>query len=331
MKKVINLLICLLVIFTLLSCQSKSKQISVFYYDKEDIFLKQLNEQLTEKLNKDYKSTDYYANRSQRVQNLQVDQVLNNSGLILMNMVDRFASGAIVEKCKQKNVPVIFFNREPLLEDMKNYDQCYYVGPDPDKQGKLQVECASKIFGHPTTLDPKYDLNHDNKIQLVILKGEQGHQDAERRTQACLTELRLRGYEVELLSIGVCNWNKSEAYSLLWSQYSSTLKDAELILANNDEMAIGAAEYIREVTPEDKDIIPIIGVDATTAGIEAVNKKLLASTIINDDTSQVEAIYELADIFMNPKLTIKDLKYPITNEKFVYIDSEIYQKDGSES
>ena len=331
MKKLINLCIILLSFATLSSCASKSNQVSVFYYDKEDIFLKQLNEKLTIRLNEKYKCTDYYAGRSQRVQNLQVDSALKKSGLILMNMVDRLASGAIVEKCKQKNIPVVFFNREPLLEDMKDYDNCYYVGPDPDKQGKLQVECAGEIFGDPTSLNSKYDLNHDNKIQLVILKGEQGHQDAERRTQACLTELRLRGYDIELLSIGVCNWNKTEAYNLLWSQYGTTLKDTELILANNDEMAIGAAEYIREVTEEGKDIIPIIGVDATTAGIEAVNKKLLASTIVNDDTAQVDAICELSNIFMNPNLTIKDLKYPITNEKFVYIDSEIYQKEGSES
>ncbi|MCR5231483.1 MAG: substrate-binding domain-containing protein, partial [Acholeplasmatales bacterium] len=295
--KIINLLLFIVFLATLSSCSINNKEISVFYYDENDIFLNQLSQKLTKNLSSKYKITNYYANKSQVKQNLQVDEVLHKSSLVLMNMVDRLASGAVVEKCKKENIPIIFFNREPLLEDLVDYDNCYYVGPDPDKQGKLQVLCAANIFGSPSSLNPKYDLNHDNKIQFVLLKGEQGHQDAERRTQSCLSNIKQMGYDVELISIGVCNWNRTEAYNLLWSQYNQTLKDVELILANNDEMAIGAATFLNEkkASPTDS-IIPVIGVDATDAGIEAVNNKLLASTIIN--------------------------------EKFIYIDSKIYGSDG---
>ena len=324
MRKVIRLLFSFLFLFALFSCNTKANQISVFYYDKDDIFLTQLSKKLTDKLSSDYKITNYYSDKSQLNQNLQVDEALNKSSLILMNMVDRLASGAIVEKCKLNHIPVVFFNREPLLEDLEDYEDCYYVGPNPDEQGKLQVECAAEIFGDPTNLNQQYDLNKDNKIQLVILKGEQGHQDAERRTQACLSSLRQKGYDIELLSIGICNWNRTEAYNLFWSQYSTALKNVELVLANNDEMAIGAASYIRSVTPESEPIIPVIGVDATEAGIAAVNSKLLTSTIVNDDTKQVEAICQLAQIYMNPNLTIDNLTFDIQDKKFIYIESEIY-------
>ena len=325
MKKIIRILSIFILLFTLSSCKDNTKQISIFYYDQDDIFLNQLGNKLNDRIASSYKCKNYYASKSQLTQNLQVDSQLNNSKIVLMNMVDRLASGAIVEKCMQKDLPVIFFNREPLLEDMQGYDKCYYVGPDPDKQGRLQVECAAKLFGEPQDLNSEYDLNHDNKIQLVILKGEQGHQDAERRTQSCLSTLRQKGYEIELLSIGVCNWSQSEAYNLMWSQYSTTLKNVELILANNDEMAIGAASYIRGVLPDGKKLIPVIGVDATTAGIEAVNSNLLYSTIINDDTLQVDAISKLVDIFMDKKKTIADFEYEIINDKFIYVDSEIYE------
>ena len=324
MKKLVRFMFCILLVFTLAFCKNNSKQISILYYDHDDIFLNQFSKKLTDKISKNYKYKNYYATKSQLKQNLQVDSLLDSSSLFIMNMVDRLASGAIVEKCKKKNKPIIFFNREPLLEDMADYDLCYYVGPDPDKQGYLQVECAASIFGDPTSLSKKYDKNNDNIIQLVILKGEQGHQDAERRTQACLSYLRQKGYSIELLSIGVCNWNRTEAYNLFWSQYASTLKDCELVLANNDEMAIGAASYIRSAIPAEEEIIPIIGVDATEDGIAAVNSKLLASTIINDDTSQVDAIVKLSDILLK-KGDISDFEYPITNGKFVYIDSRIYE------
>lgn len=329
MKKIISVFFLGILIFFMTSCSYKENHISVFYYDKDDIFLSQLNKKLTEKLSKKYSITNYYASKSQLKQNLQVDEALDSSSMILMNMVDRLASGAIVEKCKKKNIPVVFFNREPLLEDMESFEDCYYVGPNPDKQGMLQVECAAKLFGAPSSLNPKYDLNGDNKIQLVILKGEQGHQDAERRTQACLSALRQKGYDIELISIGVCNWNQTEAYNLLWSQYSSTLHNAELILANNDEMAIGAASYIKSILPEGDEIIPIIGVDATTAGIKAIEDELLAATIVNDDTMQVEAICALTDIYMSNK-RVENIDFPITNNKFIYIDSTIYEsKEGN--
>ena len=102
MRKVIRLLFSFLFLFALFSCNTKANQISVFYYDKDDIFLTQLSKKLTDKLSSDYKITNYYSDKSQLNQNLQVDEALNKSSLILMNMVDRLASGAIVEKCKLK-------------------------------------------------------------------------------------------------------------------------------------------------------------------------------------------------------------------------------------
>lgn len=327
MKRFALILFSLFILISLSSCSAHTKNVSVFYYDADDIFLNALNEKLTEKLSKNYNCKNYYAKKSQLKQNLQVDKALDDSSLLLMNMVDRLASGAIVEKCKKKNVPVVFFNREPLLEDMIAYDDCYYVGPNPDKQGRLQVSVAASIFGDPFDLNDKYDLNNDNVIQLVILKGEQGHQDAERRTQACLSELRQKGYNIELISIGVCNWSRQEAYNLFWRQYNTTLKNAELILSNNDEMAIGAANYIKSVSTKDE-IIPIIGVDATKDGISAVENHLLYSTIVNDDKAQAEAVYQLAGIFLDESKTIDDLEFEISNSKFIYIDSSIY--DGKE-
>lgn len=330
MKKRIVASLSLLFLSCLCACNSKANRISIFYYDKDDTFLTELNNKIVDGLDENYTYKNFYAEKSQLKQNLMVADELDDSNVVLLNMVDRLSAGALVEKCKQNEVPVVFFNREPLLEDMITYDDCYYVGPNPEEQGKLQIECVTDIFGNPGSLNSKYDLNHDNKIQLVILKGEQGHQDAERRTQSCLSNLRQKGYDIELLSIGVCNWSRQEAYSLLRQQYYSALGNVELIIANNDEMAIGAASYIRSVTPPEGDIIPIIGVDATPAGIDAVNSKLLFSTIVNDADLQAKAICELVDIFMDSNKDIKDFSFNIINQKFVYIESAIYESKKEE-
>ena len=329
MRRLIYFILSIFLVFVLASCQSNTKQVSVFYYDKDDTFLNLISDKLTSELSERYSLKNYYASKSQVTQNLQVEESIGNTDILLMNMVDRLSSGVIVDKCKQNDLPVIFFNREPLLNDMINYEYCYYVGPDPEKQGKLQVECAASIFGDPKNLNSKYDINHDNKIQLVILKGEQGHQDAEKRTQACLSALRNKGYDIELISIGVCNWSRMEAYNLFWTQYNTTLKNVELILSNNDEMAIGAATYIRSILSSDEEMVPIIGVDATPDGREAVNSKLLASTIVNDHEKQADAISELTDIFLSEDKSMNSFKYTIYNSKYVYIESEIYTRSES--
>ena len=155
MKRKLGILFGMLSLIGLSSCSLKANKISVFYYDKNDIFLNELGQKLSDKLKSKYNCINYYAEKSQLKQNLLVDDALADSSLILMNMVDRLASGAIVDKCKKSHIPVVFFNREPLLEDMISYDDCYYVGPNPDKQGRLQVEVASNIFGNPVELNPK--------------------------------------------------------------------------------------------------------------------------------------------------------------------------------
>ena len=94
-------------------------------------------------------------------------------------------------------------------------------------------------------------------------------------------------------------------------------------------MAIGAATYIRSILSSDEEMVPIIGVDATPDGREAVNSKLLASTIVNDHEKQADAISELTDIFLSEDKSMNSFKYTIYNSKYVYIESEIYTRSES--
>ena len=121
MKKIITLFLTLFIIVTLVSCGKPTKNVSVFYYDKDDTFLNLLRDELDNKLSQEYNYSNYYASKSQVTQNLQVEECIGKTDILLMNMVDRLSSGAIVEKCQKNNLPVIFFNREPLLNDIVNY------------------------------------------------------------------------------------------------------------------------------------------------------------------------------------------------------------------
>ena len=57
---------------------------------------------------------------------------------LCVNIVDRFAASVVIDKAMAADVPVIFFNREPVEEDMNRWEKLYYVG------GRRKRFCCSE-------------------------------------------------------------------------------------------------------------------------------------------------------------------------------------------
>src|SRR5574344_585959 len=248
MKNNLRKSLLLLPFLALSACQSPSELAQIFIYDSTDTFIKSLQSDLAKKLDNYVAYSSYYAERKQTTQNEQTIDALNDSRtkILIMNTVDRLASSALIEKAESKNVPIIFFNREPLAEDFAGewaQKNCYYVGGDPSYEGSLQGTIADQIFGGATVF-PKsiYDKNKDGKIQLVLLKGEQGPQDTEQRSQNCIAQLQSLGYSVDVIGTAYCNWERSVAKETMQKLYSNEI---ELLFANNDDMALGAIDYLQ--------------------------------------------------------------------------------------
>ena len=92
----------------------------------------------------------------------QVDKfILNNYDVICVNIVDRTSAATIIDKAKSSNTPIIFFNREPVEEDMRRWKDVYYVGAEAEKSGELQ---GSLIIDKYTSDKSEIDKNGDGKI-----------------------------------------------------------------------------------------------------------------------------------------------------------------------
>ena len=60
------------------------------------------------------------AKSNQNTQNNQVDRMLElGCDALCVNIVDRFAASVVIDKAMAADVPVIFFNREPVEEDIE--------------------------------------------------------------------------------------------------------------------------------------------------------------------------------------------------------------------
>ncbi len=227
---------------------------------------------------------------SQALQNDQVDSFISqNYDVICVNMVDRTAAAVIVDKAKAANIPVIFFNREPVEEDIRLWERAYYVGADAAQSGRLQGEIIAEAFQKNRA---EIDKNGDGKIQYVMLEGEQGHQDALLRTEYSIKAVTSAGIQVEKLANDTANWQRAQG-SAKMTQWLAKFGDRiEVVFCNNDDMALGAIDSVKDskfrVYPA------VVGVDATESGLNAIKDGSMFGTVFNDAQGQAKAIFDLS-------------------------------------
>lgn len=127
--------------------------------------------------------------------------------MICVNLVDRTEPVTIIDMAEKQDVPVIFFNRELVEQDLERWDRLYYVGAPALQSGILQGEMAADLFQK----DPSVDKNEDGVFQYVVLEGEMDHQDAIVRTEYAINTITEQGVSVEKLGYGIANWNRGQA------------------------------------------------------------------------------------------------------------------------
>ena len=225
---------------------------------------------------------------------------------------------------EKNGVPIIFFNRELVSEDLERWDQLYYVGADAFESGVLQGELAASAFKN----NPAMDKNGDGICQYIVLEGEAGHQDSIVRTEYSINTLMEQGVEVEKLGYAIANWNRAQAQTKTATMFAQYGNRIELILANNDDMALGAidelkaAELPREMWPV------VIGIDGTDVGLEAVKKGEMTATVYNDKEGQAKGMLELAYSIVTGNPLSEE--FELQDGKYIRLPYQIVTKDNLE-
>ena len=228
------------------------------------------------------------AQESQNTQNEQIDRFLSlGYDVLCVNLVDRTDAARVVDKAREAGVPLVFFNREPVQEDIDAWDQVYYVGSDARQSAQLQAQIVLDLWeSDPAALD----RNGDGILQYMMLEGESRHQDAVIRTEVSVQTLREAGVPLERVESGIANWDRNQAAALTESALLE-YPEIELILCNNDDMALGAADAVERLGLEFSNIV---GIDGTPQGVEAVDQGRLLGTVVMDYPAHGEAIFRLS-------------------------------------
>ncbi|TCP93309.1 glucose-binding protein /galactose-binding protein [Cricetibacter osteomyelitidis] len=265
-------------------------RIGVTIYKYDDNFMALMRKEINKEA-ENYKDVKLLMNDSQNAQSIQNDQVdvLLSKGVkaLAINLVDPSAAPTIIGKAKPDELPIVFFNKDPGSKAIASYDKAYYVGTDPKESGVIQGDLVAKQW----KANPALDLNKDGKIQFVLLKGEPGHPDAEARTKYVIDELNKQGIETEQLHMDAALWDAALAKDKVDAWLSGPNKDKiEVIISNNDGMAMGALEATRAHGKK----LPIFGVDALPEVLQLIKKGEIAGTVLNDGVNQGKAVVQLA-------------------------------------
>lgn len=262
---------------------------------------------------------------SQETQDAQIDEFITAGvNVLIINTVDRMSSQGIIDKAKAANIPVVFINREPTPEMLASYEKAYYVGTQAKESGTQSGELIVDYF----KAHPEADKNHDGKIQFVMLKGENGHQDMIARAKYSVEAIHDAGYEPVELASAIANWDKLQAMTIMNAFIMSIgAENIEAVIANNDEMALGAVEALKasdynKGNPEM--YIPVVGVDGNAAAVDAVNAGEMIGTVLQDAETQGQAAVRMASALASGKaVDAASIGSEITDGKYIWVP---YQK-----
>lgn len=323
-KTLLTLFLCGVGMFCLCSCgevsgnTSQKVQVGVAYYNQTDTFVRELIDCFKNEL-ETYKTEDLEVTAMvreaaglEKTQNEQVKELIDaGCNVLCVNLVDRADPSEIIDTAREHDIPLIFFNREPVTEDMMQWEKIYYVGAIARQSGELQGEMAAEVIKNGGV-----DRNGDGKIQYVILEGEADHQDAIIRTENVVNTLNKEEINLEKLSYQIANWNRAQAENRMKQMIRQYNDEVELVLSNNDDMAAGAVDAYDELNYTEDNRPVFFGVDGTSVGLQAVKDGDFAGTVYNDKEGQASVMAELS-VALATGGSLDAITFE--NERYVYL------------
>ncbi len=318
-----KILLLLVIVFITTACSSsQSEHIPLVVYDAQDEYIQDFAHQINDNAGEQFSVDLYDSQNSQVKQNSIVDEVLDEDPkAIIINMVDRVGAYPIIERAKEKDIPLLFINREPLKRDLKRYDKAFYIGSDAHQSAQMQADMIMEHF---------QNLADGETVKTAILMGQQGHQDAEIRTSHIVEILESSAFPLQLVDIKVANFSQSDAYEQTLSLIDEH-ETIDLIISNNDAMAIGAIDALIElenmppyVEGESIDIeqdpwLPVIGVDGLPISHDYLKSNHYYGTVLQDSSTMAHAISEMVNLFIEGD-ALSTYSYEVSDDHYIWID-----------
>ena len=232
---------------------------------------------------------------------------------LVINNINNPAADTIAATCTENGIIPIFANTtSPSDEAFEANPDLWYVSSVSEQSGENMGNAIVEYFN---THD-NWDRNGNGKVDFILLQGMQTFSDTINRSSYSLATIEAAGYELgtniggddvtgvkggDSINGVLCNFSRSEAQTNVEALIANYGDDIDCILADNDDEALGAIAALQAhgYFTDDSNYIPVVGVDATVAGCEAISNGTLLGTSLNNPVKLAKAVYKVMYLLEN--------------------------------
>ena len=292
---------------------NKPAKFGVLFFQENNAYNTALKDELTkiQENNKDKVEFTFYDGKfNQETQNSQLEEAINNKlDVLLLNIVDINSSKYIIDKVKENNIPIIFFDVEPSSFDyLKSYGKALYIGADNCNLGIAQGKMIMNQYKNKSIVD----RNNNNMLDYVLLKGNINDIDSIYRSKCVIDEINNSGLKTRELYSGYFNWSKETTKEVIKPVLLQVLDNVDVIISNNDDMAIGAIESLQDYgynSVHNNRYIPVVGINALDEAKKLIENGFMEGTLEQSPKVMAEALYEVGLNMSEHKNPLQDTNY----------------------
>ncbi|KUI27516.1 LacI family transcriptional regulator [Mycobacterium sp. IS-1496] len=207
------------------------------------------------------------ANLDVATQASQVDSMINQGvDAIIVVPVQADSLAPQVAQAKAKNIPLV-----PVNAALDSPDVAASVQPDDVAAGEQEMQMMADRLG--------------GRGNIVILQGPLGQSGEIDRTKG-INNVLSRYPDIKVLATDTANWKRDEAVNKMKNWISGFGPQINGVVAENDDMGLGALQALKEAGRND---VPIVGIDGIEDGLNAVKSGEFIGTSLQNGTVELSA------------------------------------------
>jgi len=230
--------------------------------------------------------------------NKQVSQIqnfiANKVDAIVVNAVDSSATPQMTKLASEAGIPLVYISLQPSDIDSLGPKAAFVASNEADS-GTLEAKQVCKLLG--------------GKGEILVMEGQLSNQAAVQRTKDIHEVLATGDCQgIKVVAEQSAEWDRSKAQNLMTNWLSKGLK-FDAVIANNDEMALGAVLAMKSAGLDTKKSI-VAGIDATQDALASMKDGDLKVTVFQDAAGQARGAIDAALALAGGKTTDRKIYIP---------------------
>jgi len=193
---------------------------------------------------------------------------------IIFSPVDVDAMAVAVDKAVKAGIPVFGVNTKVNSDKLTSY-----IGSNDVTAGEIEMNWMAEKLG--------------GKGNIVILEGPIGSSAQVQRKEG-IHNVLAKYPDIKVLAEKTANWSRSEGLTLTENWLQAFNGKIDGVVGQNDEMALGATQALEGKGLNDRNKLPVVGVDAISDALKAVKDGRQNATVFQDGKGQGAQSVEVA-------------------------------------